>query len=235
MPMIYTFKSPFLGIILQIYLKFKAVSKQTVFLDLNTFYFKAIFDIYLKMNTKENDKYVCSPKLAPSLDNFIRKLLHNPIKIFSKYIHDGMTIIDLGCGPGFFTAAFAAMCGNSGRVIAADLQEKMLEIVKRKIKGKNFENRVSFHLCGKENTGIDVKADFINTFYMVHEVPSAHKLINEVYTILNQKGIFFITEPKIHVSKKDFCETVNLAENEGFKLIDRPNIHFSRSAVFVKE
>jgi len=183
----------------------------------------------------ENEKYVCPPSLSLTLDNLIRKRLHNPIKIFGKYIHEGMTIIYIGCGPGFFIEAFAQLTGNNGRVIAADLQEKMLEKVRRKIKGKNYENRIIFHKCGKDKVGIDIKADFVNAFFMVHEVPSSSNLINEIYSILNKNGIFFYSEPKVHVSKKEFNNTVSLAENAGFKIIDRPKIHISRSAVFVKE
>ena len=183
----------------------------------------------------EQETYVCPPNLAPSLDNFIRKRIHNPIKIYSKYIREGMTIIDIGCGPGFFIEAFVEMTGSKGKVIAADLQEKMLEKVKKKIQGKHIENTVMIHKCGKEKTGIDIKADFVNAFYMVHEVPSSSNLINEIYSILNKNGIFFLTEPKVHVSKKDFDNTVKLAENAGFKIIDRPKILISRSAVFIKE
>jgi ubiquinone/menaquinone biosynthesis C-methylase UbiE len=183
----------------------------------------------------EKEKCVCPPNLAPSLDNFIRKRIHNPIKIFSKYIREGMTIIDLGCGPGFFIEAFAEMTGNNGKVIAADLQEKMLEKVRKKIRGKNFENRIILHKCGKEKVGIDIKADFVNAFYMVHEVPSNSNLINEIYSILNKEGIFFLSEPMVHVSKKEFSNTVSHAENIGFKIIDRPGVIISRSAVFVKD
>jgi ubiquinone/menaquinone biosynthesis C-methylase UbiE len=180
------------------------------------------------------EKYVCPPQLSPSLDNFIRKRIHNPYKIFGKYIHKGMTIIDLGCGPGFFVEAFAEMTGDNGTVIAADLQEKMLEKVKKKVNGKNFESRVRFHKCGKEKIGVDIKADFVNAFFMVHEVPSSKNLINEIYSILNNKGIFFLTEPVIHVSKKVFYNTVSYAEDSGFKIIDRPKITIARSAVLIK-
>lgn len=183
----------------------------------------------------ENEKYVCPPTLSLSLDNFIRKRVHNPYKILSKYVKEGMTVIDLGCGPGFFTEALAVMTGNTGKVIAADLQEKMLEKVKRKIKGKNFENRVLFRQCGKANIAIDIKADFVNAFFMVHEVPSSSNLIKEIYTILNKNGILFVAEPKIHVPKKDFDQTVEQAEKAGFKIIDTPKIHMSRAAVFIKE
>jgi ubiquinone/menaquinone biosynthesis C-methylase UbiE len=182
----------------------------------------------------EKSTCVCPPILSLPLDNFIRKRFHNPIKIFGKYIREGMTVMDLGCGPGYFIEAFAHMTGNNGIVIAADLQEKMLEKARKKIKGRNFESRVKFHKCGKDSIGFDSKADFINAFFMVHEVPSSENLIKEIYTILNKGGIFFLCEPKVHVSKKEFNNTIKLAENIGFKILDMPNISISRTAVFIK-
>ena len=44
-----------------------------------------------------------------------------------------MTALDVGCGPGFFTLDMARLVGESGQVIAADLQEGMLQIVRDKI------------------------------------------------------------------------------------------------------
>ena len=44
-----------------------------------------------------------------------------------------MTVLDVGCGPGFFTLDMARLVGPSGRVIAADLQEGMLEKLGQKI------------------------------------------------------------------------------------------------------
>jgi ubiquinone/menaquinone biosynthesis C-methylase UbiE len=183
----------------------------------------------------EQEKCVCPSQISWSLDNFVRKWIHNPHKIFSKYIRDGMTILDLGCGPGFFIASFAELAGVSGRVIAADLQEKMLEKVRRKINGTRFEYRILLHKCSKDAIGLDLKVDFVNAFYMIHEVPDGSKLIQEIYSILNPGGLFFFCEPKFHVSKDEFAGTVRAAEDMGFKIIDQPDIFMSRTAVFVKE
>ncbi len=181
---------------------------------------------------KETD--VCSHNHAWSLDNFFRKWVHNPDKIFGKYIRVGMTVLDVGCGPGVFLEAFAEKTGSRGRVIEADLQEEMLDIVSKKIKKYNLENRVLLHKCGKDTIGIDIKVDFVNAFYMVHEVPDSNKLINEIYSILTEGGIFFLTEPKVHVSEKEFNNTIKLALNAGFKLIESPAVFISRTAVLVK-
>ena len=46
---------------------------------------------------------VCPVELANSFDSKIRKWLQNPRKILSPYIKEGMTVLDIGCGPGFFS------------------------------------------------------------------------------------------------------------------------------------
>ena len=91
--------------------------------------------------TKINER-VCPVALSGSLDNSIRRWLQNPRKILGPYIKEGMTVLDVGCGPGFFTIEMARMVGKSGRAIAADMQEGMLQKVKEKIKGTVLEDRI---------------------------------------------------------------------------------------------
>jgi len=52
--------------------------------------------------SKERNRRICPMELAGGLDNSVRRLLKNPQKILKPYIKEGMTVLDLGCGPGFF-------------------------------------------------------------------------------------------------------------------------------------
>lgn len=52
---------------------------------------------------------VCSYQKAWALDIWIRKYIHDPHKIVGGYIKEGQTVLDLGCGPGFFSLAMAEM------------------------------------------------------------------------------------------------------------------------------
>ena len=47
----------------------------------------------------------------------------------------------LGCGPGFFTVEIAKMLNGSGKVIAADIQDGMLEKLNKKIKGNGIRTK----------------------------------------------------------------------------------------------
>jgi ubiquinone/menaquinone biosynthesis C-methylase UbiE len=179
----------------------------------------------------KNDKnpYVCPSEFSGSLDNSIRRWIQNPQKILKPYIKKGMTVLDLGCGPGFFTADIAKMLSDSGKVIAADLQEGMLEKVARKIRGTSLEQRVELHKCQINSIGINEKVDFILAFWMVHEVPDHVMLFEELKSILNQEAKIFIIEPKMHVTAKSFDELSGILEKSGFEILDRPKVFFSRT------
>ena len=65
------------------------------------------------------------------IDNPVRRLLHDPAKILGPYVQRAMTVMDVGCGMGFFSIAMATMVADQGSVIVVDLQQ-MLDIVKRR-------------------------------------------------------------------------------------------------------
>ncbi|MBK7711909.1 MAG: methyltransferase domain-containing protein [Bacteroidales bacterium] len=85
------------------------------------------------------------------------------------------------------------------------------------------------HKCNSEKTGINRKADFILTFWMIHEVPDQQKFLEEMKSFLNPGGRFMIAEPKIHVTRKSFNELIKRVEDAGFQIISTPEIAFSRS------
>ena len=183
---------------------------------------------------KEDKNRVCPVEVAGGLDNFLRRIYQNPKKILNGYIRKGMTVIDYGCGPGFFTMEIAKMLNNSGKVIAADLQEGMLDIVRKKITKSGFKNIIELHKCGENNTGIKEKADFVFAFYVVHEVPNHDNFFNEIYSLLNAGGKFYIVEPKFHVSKKEFERMINKLTEIGFEIIEKPKVFFSRAVLMRK-
>ena len=181
------------------------------------------------------NKRVCPVKIAGGLDNRIRKILQNPEKILKNRIEEGMIVLDLGCGPGFFSVEMAKMVGKSGEIIAVDLQEGMLSILKNKIQGTEIENRIKLHKCQEDIIGISEKVDFVLAFYMFHEVPNQKKLLEEIKSILKPNGNILIVEPKLfHVSKQAFEKTIKKAEEIGFKIADRPKVVLSRAVVLRK-
>ena len=177
---------------------------------------------------------VCPVERAGSLDNRIRRWVQNPRKILSPYIKPGMTVLDMGCGPGFFTIDMAQLVGASGRVIASDLQEGMLRKLADKIQGTELEARITLHKCDEHKTGLSESVDFILVFYMLHEVPDQEKFLAEIGSILKPKGQVFIVEPPFHVSKAAFKDIIEKACRTGFTLAGRPKVFLSKTAVLKK-
>ena len=183
----------------------------------------------------ENRSRICPVSLSGTLDNRFRRLFQDPVKILSPYVKDGMTALDLGCGPGFFTIAMAGLVGESGRVIAADLQDGMLRRLGKKISGTEFENRIMLHKCEEEGLNLKKRLDFALAFYMVHEVPDKARLFREIFDLLKPGAGFLVVEPKFfHVSGEEFKNTVNHAMSAGFETTPGPRLPFSWSVILEK-
>ena len=142
-----------------------------------------------------------------------------------------MTVLDLGCGPGFFTVDMARMVGETGRVIASDLQDGMLQKLKNKIRGTELEGRITLHRCEKNEIDLSESVDFVLAFYMVHEVPDKERFFREIASILKPDGRLLLVEPPFHVSRKAFEATVETAQKAGFLLVERPKVFFGKAVV----
>ena len=140
---------------------------------------------------------VCSYQKAWALDNWFRKLIQNPYKIVGGYIEEGQTVLDLGCGPGYFSLAMAEMVGKKGRVISVDIQDEMLQMLRDKSEHAGLKSGIVLHKAQPDKIGIQEMVNFALAFYMVHEVPDKRSFLSEVASHLKPGGKFFIVRAKI--------------------------------------
>jgi ubiquinone/menaquinone biosynthesis C-methylase UbiE len=167
-----------------------------------------------------------------TFDNPLRRLVHDPRKIAGPYLQEGMTALDVGCGIGYFTIGMAKLVGPSGRVIAVDLQPKMLDALRRRAERHQVADRVRLKRCEADRLEIAEPVDFILTFWMVHEVPDVPRLMQNLRACLKPGGRYLLVEPRWHVPKPRFEATLTAAANAGLKLSGRPRVGFSRTALF---
>jgi len=177
---------------------------------------------------------VCPVQIAGMLDTKLRKLVHNPEKIFRENIRGNERVLDFGCGPGFFTIGIAKMLCEGGVVVASDIQEGMLKKVEKKVMEEALADRVVLHRHKEGSPGLDGKFDLIVAFYMIHEVKEKEELFRSFYDLLKTGGKLFICEPKMHVSGKSFESMSELLEGAGFRIAERPKVFFSRAVVAEK-
>ncbi len=54
-------------------------------------------------------KHRCPIWLSFTLTNVFRRLAHDPAAILGPFVRPGDTVLDFGCGPGFFTIPLARL------------------------------------------------------------------------------------------------------------------------------
>ena len=183
---------------------------------------------------KHSHNVVCSSKLAGLLDNRLRRLAQNPDTFMKAFIERGQRVLDVGCGPGFFSLAMARIVGEEGLVIAADLQQGMLDRVYKSAQEENIESMIKLHKCQKDKIGLNETVDFALAYYMVHEVPNPNAFLQEIYSIIKPGGKLLLVEPIFHVSSSAFQATKDTALNIGFVQINEPRVIFSRAILLTR-
>jgi len=166
-----------------------------------------------------------------ALESRLRLFLQNPRKILKKYVRSGMTVLDLGCGTGYFTLEIAKLLNNNGKVIASDVQKGMLEFLKQKLRNSQLQRLIKIHNNQENTLCLTERVDFILAFYSFHEMKYIDSIILDLSRIVKPETKIFISEQKFHVSKNRFNKIIAKMENSGFEICERPVIFFSRTVI----
>jgi len=181
---------------------------------------------------------VFSPARAAHLDTRLRRFVYRPDRLAKRFVKPGDRVLDFGCGPGFFTREFAKAVGDAGLVIAVDVQEEMLRILREKLGPERLLPRIRAHRCRPDT--LDLLPDLAGTIdvafaiFVVHEVPDPDRLFRELAALLVPGGLLFISEPPFVVNGREFRVTVSRAEAVGFRVVDSGFYLVNRSAVLRK-
>ena len=175
---------------------------------------------------------ICPWWLAYTFDNRLRYFFYNPEKMLGSYVSKGMTVLDAGCGMGFFSIGLAKLVGDKGCAISADVQAKMLEAMQKRSIKNGLSSIIRLHKSEPNSLGVETPVDFILAFWMVHEVPTTKLFFQQIRECLKSNGRILIAEPKFHVSSKRFQKITVLAQQSGLNFCETPSIKFSRSVVF---
>lgn len=164
----------------------------------------------------------------------LRRLLQNPSELLAPYVREGMRVLEPGPGMGFFTLDLARLAGESGRIIAVDLQPRMLKGLERRARRQGLDQRIETRVAQPDRLGVADLAgslDFILAFAMIHELPSAHDFFAEVAPCLKPNGKLLLAEPAGHVPDAVFEGQIKAAELAGLALTERPKIRRSLTAL----
>ncbi|MCL5124476.1 MAG: class I SAM-dependent methyltransferase [Deltaproteobacteria bacterium] len=167
--------------------------------------------------------HICPWWVGYLLANPLRRVIENPEKLLSPYVSRGMTAIDYGCGMGFFTIPLARLVGPGGKVIAVDIQEKMLNGLRKRAQRTGLSERIMVLAAGNEQQIADKTVDFVAALYVVHEIVDHETFFQEIYRIMKTGAKVLIVEPRFHVEAEEFRRSIDIAQSIGFDLASEVN------------
>jgi ubiquinone/menaquinone biosynthesis C-methylase UbiE len=164
----------------------------------------------------------------------IRSWMQNPRRFLEPWVRPGMTVVDVGCAMGYFTLPLAELVGPTGRVVAVDLQARMLRALERRARRAGLRGRIETRECAADSLGLsdlEGRVDFALVFAVAHEVPEVARLMAEVAASLGPAGRVLLAEPSGHVSAEEFDAAVAAARSAGLIVESQPTVARSRAVV----
>lgn len=109
-------------------------------------------------------------------------------------IRPGSSIADLGAGTGYFTWRLGQRTGPTGRVVAVDIQPKMLDLLAREVKQRNLDN-VELVLGSEHDPHLPEGAfDLVFIAYAYHEFSQPEEVMGAVRRSLKPGGRVVVLE-----------------------------------------
>lgn len=180
---------------------------------------------------------VCPWWMGPLLLNPLRRWTVKPEKMLAPYVQEGMTVLEPGPGMGFFTLPLAFLVGPHGKVVAVDIQPKMLDKLRQRADRVGLASRLETRLATRDSLQIiDLtgSVDFALAFAMVHETPSPERFFREIAAVLKPAASLLLVEPSGHVRHEKFDAEIAAAQSVGLVVVGTPGISRNHASLLRK-
>lgn len=181
--------------------------------------------------------HICPWWLGYFLISPLRRLFNDPAKILGPYMREGMTVLEIGPGMGFFSLPMARYVGSQGKIVCVDVQEKMLQKLRSRAAKAGVLERIATVRATEDSLCLGAyegKADFALAFAVVHEIPDTASLFRQIYGSMKEGALLLVSEPQGHVTDEEFQKTLGIAKQAGFGVERRLDIPKTHSALLKK-
>ena len=168
------------------------------------------------MNKRNKRQNVAFKMITFMHDNPLLPIIRNPYKILERAgLQPGQTVLEVGCGPGFFTIPAAKIVGKDGKVYAVDTHPLAIERVQNKI-NKAGINNVSLIHANASDTGLpDQSIDLAFMFGLPYIQGGLDSLLTELYRIFKPDASLVFQKSRGSTEK-----LIAEVENKGFNYFE---------------
>ena len=137
-----------------------------------------------------------SLEFSKILMNEGRRKWQDPDSIIEQIgITEGATLVDLGCGPGYFTVAFSRAVGREGTVYAVDRDPVMIQELRRNLSKLTPETSGNVRIIEADvlDTGIEEHcADVVFFAIILHDIEDKSRFFSEAFRIAKGQSSIFV-------------------------------------------
>lgn len=135
------------------------------------------------------------PMFSVFIENPLRRRFFSPRRSLDRIgIAAGMTVLELGPGPGFLTIEASQRIGSTGRLCSMDIAPAMIAKVREKIAIENADN-VSLAVGSGECLPFkDISFDLAYLVTVIGEIPDQDRAFRELYRVLRPGAILSVSE-----------------------------------------
>jgi ubiquinone/menaquinone biosynthesis C-methylase UbiE len=180
-------------------------------------------------------KFPMPEMLANFIDNPLRRKIQPPHEMPIRHgIQPGMIVLEVGPGNGRYTLETARRTGDTGRVIAIDIEQKMLNRASQRAASEgitNLETRLAdvFHLPFEA-----ASFDAVSLLTVIGEIPQPDRALREFHRVLKPGGLLAFSEMLTDPDYPLRQTTIRNALAAGFRLKKQLGNFFSYTLVFEK-